>query len=117
MTNPYKQDWSRITASSDGDFMACDKNGEVIEHTPAPEESAPLRHEHLTAYIQRIERLEAEKDNIAFDVREIYKEAEGTGFDPKIMRKVVSERKKDEGERQEYQALFDLYWVQAGGGE
>ena len=76
-----------------------------------------IQHEHLTAYIQRIERLEADKDNITVDIREIYKEAEGTGFDPKIMRKVVSERKKDEGERQEYQALFDLYWDKTGGGE
>ena len=117
MTDTENNGWNSIKATSSGEVTTFDEHGEVIEHTPAPEESAPLRHEHLTAYIQRIERLEAEKDNIGFDIREIYKEAEGTGFDPKIMRKVVSERKKDEGERQEYQALFDLYWVQAGGGE
>ena len=63
----------------------------------------------LRSFIERIERLEEEKKAIAADIKEVYGEAKATGFDTKIMRKVVTLRKKDTAERQEEEALLDLY--------
>jgi uncharacterized protein (UPF0335 family) len=63
----------------------------------------------LRSFIERIERLEEEKKAIAADIKEVYGEAKATGFDTKIMRKVVTLRKKDSAERQEEEALLDLY--------
>lgn len=63
----------------------------------------------LRAYIERIENLETEKDETARDIREVYAEAKGNGFDTKIIRKVVALRKLDKHTRQEEEALLDLY--------
>lgn len=63
----------------------------------------------LRAIVERIERLEEEKKTIAGDIKEVYAEAKGNGFDTKILRKVISIRKKDAGERQEEEAMLDVY--------
>ncbi len=63
----------------------------------------------LRAFIERIERLEEEKAALAADVREVYAEAKGDGFDAKTMRQIVKLRKMDSAERQEQQTLLDLY--------
>lgn len=63
----------------------------------------------LRALIQRIERLEEEKAALAADIREVYAEAKGGGFDPKTMRQVVQLRKLDKADRQEQEAMLDLY--------
>jgi uncharacterized protein (UPF0335 family) len=68
--------------------------------------SAGLR---LKAIIERVERLDAEKDAILSDMKEVYAEAKGEGFDTKILRKVVRLRKMDAGKRQEEEALLDPY--------
>ena len=65
--------------------------------------------EHLRSYIDRIERLEEDKAGLAADIRDIYAEAKGNGFDAKTMRKIVSLRKLDQSERNEQEALLDLY--------
>ncbi|WP_017931580.1 DUF2312 domain-containing protein [Robiginitomaculum antarcticum] len=65
--------------------------------------------EKLRQYVARIERLEAEKAELAADVREVYAEIKTFGLDPKIIRKVVSLRKKDANERAEEEALLDMY--------
>ena len=65
--------------------------------------------EHLRSYIDRIERLEEEKAGLAADIRDIYAEAKGNGFDARTMRRLVSLRKLDQGERDEQEALLDLY--------
>ncbi len=65
--------------------------------------------QRLKSFIQRIERLEEEKKTLGADVREVYAEAKSGGFDPKIMRKVVSLRKLDKSERQEQEALMQVY--------
>ena len=65
--------------------------------------------EHLRSYIDRIERLEEDKAGLAADIRDIYAEAKGNGFDAKTMRRIVSLRKLDQGERDEQEALLDLY--------
>lgn len=63
----------------------------------------------LKAYIERIERLEEEKTAIAGDIKEVYAEAKGNGFDTKVLRKIVSIRKQDQNERMEQEALLELY--------
>ena len=65
--------------------------------------------EQLRAYIDRIERLEEEKAGLTADIRDIYAEAKGNGFDAKTMRRIVSLRKLDQSERNEQEALLDLY--------
>ena len=63
----------------------------------------------LKSFIERIERLEEEKAGIAGDIREVYSEAKGEGFDSKVMRQVIRLRKMDRNDRQEQEALLDLY--------
>jgi uncharacterized protein (UPF0335 family) len=65
--------------------------------------------ERLKSFIERIERLEEEKAALAADIREIYSEAKGTGFDTKVMRQIVRLRKMEEADRQEMQAILDTY--------
>jgi uncharacterized protein (UPF0335 family) len=63
----------------------------------------------LKSFVERIERLEEEKKGIADDIRDVFAEAKGQGFDTKVMRQVIRLRKKDTAERQEEEALLDLY--------
>jgi len=63
----------------------------------------------LRSLIERIERLEEEKAALTSDIREVYAEAKGNGFDTKIMRQVVRMRKLDKADRQEQEAVLDLY--------
>jgi uncharacterized protein (UPF0335 family) len=65
--------------------------------------------ERLRSFIERIERLEEEKAALASDIREVFSEAKSAGFDTKIMRQVLRLRKLDSAERQEQEALLDLY--------
>jgi uncharacterized protein (UPF0335 family) len=65
--------------------------------------------EHLRQFVERIERLEEEKAALAADIREVYSEAKGVGFDTKIMRQVVRLRKMDKADFQEHEAVLDLY--------
>jgi uncharacterized protein (UPF0335 family) len=70
--------------------------------------------DQLRAFIERIERLEEEKKVIGDDIKEVYAEAKGTGFDAKILRKVISLRKKQPHEREEEEAILDLYMQALG---
>lgn len=63
----------------------------------------------LRSFIERIERLEIDKKAIAEDMKEVYAEAKSSGFEPKIMRKVIALRKMESHERQELEALLDIY--------
>nr|WP_321482825.1 DUF2312 domain-containing protein [uncultured Cohaesibacter sp.] len=65
--------------------------------------------DQLRAFVERIERLEEEKKTISDDIKDVYAEAKGNGYDVKAMRQVVSMRKQDSNERQEMVALLDLY--------
>jgi uncharacterized protein (UPF0335 family) len=69
----------------------------------------------LKAIIERIERLEEDKAAVSADLKEVYAEAKGNGFDVKILRKVVRLRKQDKAKRQEEEALVDLYLSAIGG--
>ena len=70
--------------------------------------------EHLKSFIERIERLEEEKAALTADIREVYAEAKGSGFDTKIMRQVVRLRKLENADRQEQEAILDLYMSALG---
>ena len=63
----------------------------------------------LKTIIERIERLEEDKAGVMSDLKEVYAEAKGNGFDTKIMRKVIRIRKMDRAKRQEEEAILDLY--------
>ena len=65
--------------------------------------------DRLKSFIERVESLEEEKSNILADIKEVYSEAKGLGYDPKIMRKVLIIRKMDIDERLEQEALLDTY--------
>lgn len=63
----------------------------------------------LKSFLERIERLEGEKAALMEDIKEVYAEAKGTGFDVKTMRKIISLRKMDNDKRRESEELLDLY--------
>ncbi|MDX6806678.1 DUF2312 domain-containing protein [Terrihabitans rhizophilus] len=65
--------------------------------------------DQLLSIIERIERLEEEKKGISDDIKEVYAEAKGNGFDTKVLRKVISIRKQDAAEREEQDAILELY--------
>jgi uncharacterized protein (UPF0335 family) len=70
--------------------------------------------DQLRAFIERIERMEEEKAAIAADIKEIYAEPKGNGFDTKIIRQIVRIRKQDANERLEQEALLELYMAALG---
>lgn len=65
--------------------------------------------EQLIAFIERIERLEEDERTVKDEKKDVYAEAKGTGFDPKIIRKLVGIRKQDANKRAEDAALLELY--------
>jgi uncharacterized protein (UPF0335 family) len=70
--------------------------------------------DQLRAFVERIERMEEEKASIAADIKEIYAEAKGNGFDTKILRKLLAIRKQDANERAEQEAILELYMAALG---
>ena len=68
----------------------------------------------LRALIERIERLEEEKKTIADDIKEVYAEAKGNGFDTKALRTIIRLRKQDANERAEAEAALELYMAALG---
>lgn len=70
--------------------------------------------DQLRAFIERIERMEEEKKAISDDIKEIYAEAKGNGFDIKVLRQIVRIRKQDHAERMEQEALLELYMAALG---
>lgn len=65
--------------------------------------------DQLRSYIERIERLEEEKENLMADIREIFNEAKGNGFDVKIMKAIIKLRKLDKDDRDEQKTLIEIY--------
>ena len=65
--------------------------------------------DQLRSFVERIERLEEEKKTIADDIKDVYAEAKGNGFDTKVLRRVISMRKQDQNERLEQEAITELY--------
>jgi uncharacterized protein (UPF0335 family) len=71
--------------------------------------TASFGRDQLKAFIERIERLEEEKKALGDDIRDVYAEAKGTGFDVKALRAIVRLRKQDVNERKEQEALIETY--------
>jgi uncharacterized protein (UPF0335 family) len=94
-------------ANSTNDSVT-DPNGDVTST------SQTVAAGQLRAFIERVERLEEEKATVGEDIKEVYAEAKGTGFDTKAMRKIIALRKKDQAERQEEETILDLYKAALG---
>ena len=77
-------------------------------------DSDSVAQDQIRAFVERIERMEEEKKAIADDIKEIYAEAKGNGFDTKVLRQVIRIRKQDRAERLEQEALLDLYMAALG---
>jgi uncharacterized protein (UPF0335 family) len=71
--------------------------------------AARIAKDQLKAFVERIERLEEEKKVIADDIRDVYGEAKGNGYDVKALRTVVRLRKQDTDERKEQEAILEVY--------
>jgi uncharacterized protein (UPF0335 family) len=71
--------------------------------------AGPISAERLKSFLDRIEKLEEERKAISDDVRDVYSEAKGVGYDVKTMRRVVSLRKMDAADRAEQETLLDTY--------
>ena len=83
-------------------------SSQVVSMKPA-QSSVDSTNERLKSFIERIERLEEEKKGIADDIKDVFAEAKGTGFDPKIMRQVLRMRRMEEADRREQEELLDVY--------
>ncbi len=79
-----------------------------------PQDVGGVAGKRLAAFLERIERLEEEKAALMEDIKEVYAEAKGVGFDVKTMRKVISLRKMDVEKRREADQLLDLYKAAVG---
>lgn len=76
--------------------------------------SAEVSGERLKSFIKRIEKLEEDKAAVLEDIRDVYAEAKGTGFDVKIIRKIVKLRKMETDKRREEEELLELYKAAIG---
>ena len=79
-----------------------------------PATKTSFAHGQLKSIVERIERLEEEKKTITDDIKEVYSEAKANGYDVKVLRKVISIRKRDLRERREEEAILDLYLQAVG---
>ena len=89
--------------SNSGDDIELETGDEITS------EAQTIAVGQLRAFIERIERLEEERKTIGDDIKEIYAELKGAGFDSKVVRTVVRLRKKEDHERQEEEAMLQLY--------
>jgi uncharacterized protein (UPF0335 family) len=87
---------------------------DVAEDEITSETAQTVAAGQLRAFIERIERLEEDKQAIADDIKEVYAELKGNGYDTKAVRTLVRLRKKDQAERQEEEAMLDLYKAALG---
>lgn len=69
----------------------------------------PIAGDQLRSIVERIEKLEEEKKTFADDIKEVYAEAKGNGYDTKVLRKLIARRKRDKNELAEEEAILDLY--------
>lgn len=89
-------------------FPQSDNNDDAHESAEAKDVGG-VAGARLRSFIERIERLEEEKAALMEDIKEVYAEAKGTGFDTKTMRKIISLRKMETEKRRESEELLELY--------
>ncbi|MTJ94026.1 MAG: DUF2312 domain-containing protein [Desulfovibrio sp.] len=86
----------------------------MLDGSESRETIGGIAAEALLQYVERIERLEDEKKALSEDIKQVYSEAKATGFDVKILRKVISLRKVEENDRKEEEELLELYKAALG---
>ena len=86
----------------------------AVEKDSAEQAQTKFGRDQLKAIVERIERLEEEKKTISDDIKDVFAEAKGTGFDTKAIRTIIRLRKKDQAERQEEESILDLYKAALG---
>jgi uncharacterized protein (UPF0335 family) len=110
LTPPAPSGIERSTLSRESRTLSLEKSmADEITETSQTVAAGQLR-----AFIERVERLEEEKQTIADDIKEVFAEMKGTGFDTKAVRTIIRLRKKDQAERQEEEAILDLYKAALG---
>ena len=92
--------------------MATDGDDKDTKEDEAP--ATKFAKEQLKSIIERIERLEEEKKAISDDIRDVYAESKGNGFDVKVLRMIVRMRKQDATERQEQETILETYMQALG---
>lgn len=90
-------------------------SGNTGENAPSTGHNS-ISAQALENYVKRIERLNEEKAALGVDISEVFKEAKGAGFDPKIMRQVIRIRAEDPSDRAEREALVEVYLRALGNG-
>ncbi len=86
----------------------------AAEHNSDPGDVSGVAGAHLKSFIERIERLMEEVKGLQDDIKDVYAEAKGTGFDTKVMKKIISLRKRDLAEIEEEETILDLYMQALG---
>jgi uncharacterized protein (UPF0335 family) len=86
----------------------------VADGSASVEGATTIAADRLRSFIERVERLEEDKAAVTNDIKEVYAEAKGEGYDVKTLRKVVRLRKLDRAERQEQEAMLELYLAALG---
>ena len=86
----------------------------TLDAGPSEQATTQFARDQLKAIIERIERLEEEKKTISDDIRDVYAEAKGNGFDVKALRTIVRLRKQDANERQEQETILETYMQALG---
>lgn len=87
---------------------------ETVEATTEAKDVGGVAGERLKSFIERIERLEEEKTDLMEDIKEVFSEAKGTGFDTKILKTIIKLRKMDRDKRMEEQEILSLYMAAIG---
>jgi uncharacterized protein (UPF0335 family) len=109
-----------MDAETDSDTMIDTEEQRVADEKAKKPELPGVGHNseisgnRLKSFIERVERLEEEKKALSEDIKDVYGEAKATGFDPKIMRKIVSLRKTNLEKRREESELLELYMSAIG---
>ncbi len=95
-------------------FPVSDANESAPSEAATPQDVGGVAGQRLASFIERVERLEEEKAVLMEDIKEVYAEAKGVGFDVKVMRKLIGLRKMDADARHELEAIMDLYKAAIG---
>ena len=86
----------------------------AVEKEPPEAANTKFAKDQLKAFVERIERLEEEKKTISDDIRDVYAESKGNGFDVKALRAIVRLRKQDANERAEQETILETYMQALG---
>lgn len=87
---------------------------DIPNDQPLSDAAAGFTKEQLKSFIERIERLEEEKKSIADDIKDVFSEAKGTGFDVGALKEILKIRRQDADQRAEHEAIVDLYLQSLG---